>query len=62
MKRLMIAVAFVAMACTGCTVRKCKGVQVTTDGSGKVIQRVESESAAQDDWTCKRMELKLIQP
>ena len=62
MKRLMIAASVLAMVCTGCTVRKFKGVQVTTDGSGKVIQRVENESAAQKDWTCKRMDLKLIQP
>jgi hypothetical protein len=61
MKQFMFAAAVVAMVCTGCTIRKYKGVSVETDGSGKVIQRVESESASQHDWTIKRMELKMIQ-
>ena len=61
MKRFMFAAAVMAMMGTGCIVVKCKGVSVETDGSGKVIQRVESESAAQDDWTFKAMPLKYIE-
>lgn len=62
MKRFMCAAAAVAMACAGCTtVRKYKDVSVETDGSGKVLRRVESESATQTDWADKDMQLKLIQ-
>jgi hypothetical protein len=58
----MFAAAVVALVCAGCTVQKYKGVSVETDGSGKIIQRVESESASQSDLTSKKMHLKLIQP
>ena len=61
MKRLVL-VALVAAACAGCnTVRKYKSVSVETDGAGKIIRRVESESAAQTDMTSQEMQLKLIQ-
>lgn len=61
MKRLVL-VAMAAAACAGCnTVRKYKAVNVETDGSGKILRRVESESAAQTDWANKDMQLKLIQ-
>ncbi len=40
---------------------KIQAVNVETDGSGKIISRVESESATQTDWADKDMQLKLIQ-
>lgn len=60
MKRLVLVA--LAAACAGCsTVRKYKSVSVETDGAGKVLRRVESESAVQVDKTNKEMQLKLIQ-
>jgi len=61
MKQLALVVMVLAV-CAGCnTVRKYKGVSVETDGSGKTIRRVESESASQSETTNNKLQLKYIQ-
>ncbi len=62
MKQMVIAV-LVASACAGCTTaaKKYKGVSVETDGAGKVIRRVESESVEQTTSTSKELKLKHIE-
>jgi hypothetical protein len=61
MKRLAI-MALVTAVCAGCTTaEKYKSVSVETDGSGKVIRRVENESVKQTDSANKKLEFKHIQ-
>jgi len=61
MERLALVV-LILVACAGCnTIKKYKGVHIETDGSGKIVSRVESESASQTDWATKKMQLKYIQ-
>ncbi len=59
MKKLLMAV-MVAVACAGCTtsVHEYKGVSIETDGSGKVVRRVENESVEQNRSTTKELKFK----
>jgi hypothetical protein len=64
MKQMAMAMAvLVAVACAGCTTaaKKYKGVSVETDGAGKVIRRVESESVEQTSSTAQELKLKHIE-